>query len=65
MKQYRVTYQVDTGEGTDCVLGADDPLHTMKEEMFLGNVPGVDTYLVYPEPQSIESDEKINPYSQV
>lgn len=24
-----------------------------------------DTYLVYPEAQSIDSDEKINPYSQV
>jgi len=65
MKQYRVTYQVDTGEGTDCVLGSDDSLHKIKETLFLGSVPGVDTYLVYPEPQSIESDEKINPYSQV
>ena len=65
MKQYRVTYRVDTGDGDDCVLGADDPLHTMKESMFLGSVPGIDTYLVYPEPASINSDEKINPYSKV
>jgi hypothetical protein len=65
MKQYRVTYTVDTGEAADCVLGADDPLHKMKEDMFLGSVPGVNTYLVYPEPQILDSDEKINPYSQV
>lgn len=64
MKQYRVTYTVDTGEGDDCVLDANDPLHKMKEGAFLGNVPGMDTYLVYPEVQG-EEDRKINPYSQV
>lgn len=64
MKQYRVTYNVDTGEGTDCFLDASDPIHKMKEEMFLGKVPGISAYEVYPEPSSIDSDEKINPYSQ-
>ena len=64
MKQYRVTYKVDTGEGDECVLDANDPLHKMKEGMFLGSVPGVDTYLVYPE-QKGEEDRPNNPYSQV
>lgn len=63
MKQYRVTYNVDTGEGTDCVLGADDPIHKAKEEMFLGKVPGISTYEVYPEVQG-EEDRLQNPYSQ-
>lgn len=65
MKQYKVTYNVNTGEGDDCVLDANDPLHKMREGMFLGTVPGVDVYLVYPEKNSEDSDEKINPYSQV
>jgi len=64
MKQYRVTYTVDLGEGDECVLNANDPLHKMKEGMFLGSVPGVDTYLVYPE-QKGEEDRPNNPYSQV
>ena len=64
MKQYRVTYKVDTGE-SDCVLDPNDPIHKIKEGQFLGTVPGVDAYLVYPERQNIDSDEKINPYSQV
>jgi hypothetical protein len=64
MKQYRVTYTVDLGEGDNCVLDANDPLHKMKEGMFLGSVPGVDTYLVYPE-QKGEEDRPRNPYSQV
>ncbi len=64
MKQYRVTYKVDTGEGNDCVLDSNDPLHKMKEGMFLGGVPGIDVYEVYPERKNIDSDEKINPYSQ-
>jgi len=64
MKQYRVTYKVDTGEGDDCVLDPSDPLHKMKEGMFLGGVPGIDVYEVYPERKSKDSDEKINPYSQ-
>jgi hypothetical protein len=46
------------------VLDANDPLHKMKEGMFLGSVPGVDTYLVYPE-QKGEEDRPSNPYSQV
>ena len=65
MKQYRVTYTVDKGEGDDCVLDNNDPLYAMKEGMFLGTVPGIDVYEVYPEKQSVNSDEKINPYSQV
>jgi hypothetical protein len=64
MKQYRVTYTVDLGEGDGCVLDANDPLHKMKEGMFLGSVPGVDTYLVYPERKG-EEDRPNNPYSQV
>ena len=64
MKQYRVTYTVDLGEGNECVLDGNDPLHKMKEGMFLGSVPGVDTYLVYPE-QKGEEDRPNNPYSQV
>lgn len=64
MKQYRVTYNVQTGE-EDCILDPNDPIHKMKEGMFMGGIAGVDTYLVYPEKQSIDSDEKINPFSQV
>ena len=64
MKQYRVTYKVDTGEGDECVLDANDPLHKMKEGMFLGSVPGIDTYLVYPEIKG-EEDRPNIPYSQV
>ena len=64
MKQYRVTYTVDTGEGNDCVLDANDPLNKLKEGMLLGTVPGMNTYLVYPEVQG-EEDHKINPYGQV
>ena len=62
MKQYRVTYTVDTGED-DCVLDPNDPIHKMKEEMFLGKVPGMSAYEVYPEVRG-EEDRKINPYSQ-
>ncbi len=64
MKQYRVTYNVDVSGADDCFLSPDDPIHKMKEEMFLGKVPGISAYEVYPEPSSIDSDEKINPYSQ-
>jgi hypothetical protein len=64
MKQYRVTYTVDKGEGEDCVLDANDPLNKLKEGMLLGTVPGMNTYLVYPEVQG-EEDRKINPYGQV
>ena len=64
MKQYRVTYKVDTSLEQDCVLDANDPLHKMKEEQFLGSIPGIDTYLVYPE-QKGEEDRPSNPYSQV
>lgn len=64
MKQYRVTYTVDKGEGEDCVLDANDPLNKLKEGMLLGSVPGMNTYLVYPEVQG-EEDRKINPYGQV
>jgi hypothetical protein len=65
MKQYRVTYKVDVNDGDDCVLDPSDPLYKMKEDMFLGSVPGIDVYEVYPEKNGIESDEKINPFSQV
>ena len=64
MKQYRVTYTVDKGEGDDCVLDSTDPLYRMKEGMFLGTVPGIDTYVVYPEVTG-EEDRPVNPYSQV
>lgn len=64
MKQYKVTYKVDTGEGEDCVLNPTDPLYKIKEGMFLGSIPGIDTYEIYPERQHQDSDEKINPYSQ-
>lgn len=63
MKQYRVTYNVDTGEGTDCFLDSNDPIHKMKEEMFLGKVPGISAYEVYPEVVG-EEDRPQNPYSQ-
>ena len=63
MKQYRVTYNVQTGED-DCVLDPNDPLYQMKDGMFLGNVPGIDVYEIYPTMRGDESDEKINPYSQ-
>ena len=65
MKQYRVTYNVDVSGTDDCVLDPNDPLYKMKEGMFLGSVPGVDVYEVYPDKQGIESDEKINPFSKV
>jgi hypothetical protein len=64
MRQYRVTYKVDASLEQDCVLDPNDPLHKMKEGMFLGNVPGVDVYEVYPE-QVGEEDRPRNPYSQV
>jgi len=38
MKQYRVTYTVDKGDGDDCVLDPNDPLYKMKEDMF-PNIP--------------------------
>lgn len=62
MKQYKVTYKVDTGE-ENCVLDPNDPLHKMKEQMFLGNVPGIETDLVYPEDDGY--DRPRNPYSKV
>ena len=64
MRQYRVTYKVDTSLEQDCVLDVNDPLYKMKEEQFLGSIPGVDTYLVYPEVKG-EEDRPKNPYSQV
>ena len=64
MKQYRVTYKVDVDGEADCVLDPNDPLYKMKQDMFLGSVTGIDVYEVYPEKNNINSDEKINPYSQ-
>lgn len=63
MKQYKITYNVQTGED-DCVLSPDDPLHKMKEGMFLGSIPGIDVYEVFPQRRGEDSDEKINPYGQ-
>ena len=63
MKQYRVTYNVDTSTADDCVLDANDPLHKMREGMFLGKVPGVEVYEVYPE-QKGEEDRPNLPYGQ-
>jgi hypothetical protein len=63
MKQYRVTYTVDKGEGDDCVLDPNDPLNQMKEGMFLGTVPGMNTYLIYPEDDGYDTPK--NPYSPV
>jgi hypothetical protein len=63
MKQYRVTYKVDTGDGDDCVLDSNDPLNKIKEEMFLGKVPGIDVYEIYPEEDGHDTPK--NPYSDV
>ena len=63
MKQYRVTYNVDTGDGDDCIIDPTDTLHAIKEGMFLGKVPGISTYVVYPEIKG-EEDRPQNPYSQ-
>ena len=63
MKQYRVTYKVDTGDGDDCVLDSNDPLNKIKEEMFLGKVPGIDVYKIYPEEDGHDTPK--NPYSGV
>jgi hypothetical protein len=61
MKQYRVTYKADTGE-EDCVLDPNDPIHKIRESQFLGTVPGVDAYVIYPEEDGTDSAK--NPYSQ-
>lgn len=63
MKQYRVTYTVDKGEGDDCVLDPSDPLNQIKEGTFLGTVPGMNTYLIYPEDDGYDTPK--NPYSPV
>ena len=63
MKQYRVTYKVDTGDGDDCVLDTNDPLNKIKDEMFLGKVPGIDVYEIYPEEDRYDTPK--NPYSGV
>jgi hypothetical protein len=63
MKQYRVTYKVDTGDGDDCVLDSNDLLHKIKDQMFLGKVPGIDVYEVYPEDNGYDTPK--NPYSGV
>ena len=63
MKQYRVTYKVDTGDGDDCVLDTNDPLNKIKDEMFLGKVPGIDVYEIYPEDDGYDTPK--NPYSGV
>ena len=63
MKQYRVTYNVDVSGSDDCTLDPNDPIHKMKEEMFLGKVSGISVYEVYPEIKG-EEDRPQNPYSQ-
>ena len=63
MKQYRVTYKVDTGDGDDCVLDPNDPLNKIKEEIFLGKVPGIDVYEIYPDDDGYDTPK--NPYSSV
>ena len=63
MKQYRVTYKVDTGDGDDCVLDTNDPLNKIKDEMFLGKVPGIDVYEIYPEEDGYDTPK--NPYGGV
>ena len=63
MKQYRVTYNVDISGTDDCVLDPNDPLHKIKDEMFLGKVPGLIAYEVYPEIKG-EEDRTSNPYGQ-
>ena len=63
MKQYRVTYKVDTGDGDDCVLDTNDPLNKIKDEMFLGTVPGIDVYEIYPEEDGYDTPK--NPYRGV
>lgn len=63
MKEYKITYTVDTGE-PDCVLDPSDPLYKIKENQLLGNVPGINVFEVFPERRGEESDEKINPFSQ-
>ena len=65
MKQYKVTYKVDVSGAEDCVLDPSDPMYQMKEQMFMGGVPGVEAYEVWPERRHIDSDEKLNPYSKV
>lgn len=65
MKQYKVTYTVDVSGESDCILEPNDPMYKIKEQMFMGGVPGVDAYEVYPERLHEDSDEKINPYSKV
>lgn len=63
MKQYRVTYSVQT-DNNDCILDPNDPLNKIKEGMFLGGVPGIEVYEIYPPRRGDESDEKINPFGQ-
>lgn len=63
MKQYRVTYNVDIDGENDCILDSKDPIHKMKEEMFLGKVSGISVYEVYPENKG-EEDRPLNPYGQ-
>lgn len=63
MKQYRVTYNVDVSGVDDCVLDPNDPLYKIKDQMFLGKVPGLSAYEVYPEIKG-EEDRPNNPYGQ-
>ena len=42
MKQYRVTYNVDVETADDCVLHPDDPIHKIKEQLFMGKLSNFD-----------------------
>lgn len=61
MKQYRVTYTVDTSTEPDCVLDANDPVHKLLKDSFMGGVPGINAYQVFPEETQ---DRPQNPYGQ-
>ncbi len=63
MKQYKVTYNVDVSGESDCVLDPNDPIHAIKDQMFLGKVPGVNVYEIYPE-QKGEEDRPSIPFGQ-
>lgn len=61
MRQYRVTYTVDTSGDPDCYIDPNDPVFKAKEGQLLGHIPNVDVYEVYPEDDGY--DRPRNPYS--
>lgn len=38
MKQYKITYNVETETADDCFLHPDDPINTIKENQFFGKL---------------------------